>query len=181
MGRHRVHINVLRRLAGADAVSISLSRLALSLPFLLVMARIRTGTWITRLTPRGIWVLIALGLGMAFYQMTYVLVIERVAISALIGICGAPIFVAPISVVWLGDRFNTRTVVALIIAIIGTVLLVGVPSAIDQDINRSRPGRKSWMFSDTVAGAKAGAVIYSLMLNCRVCGFEPHAYLLGPR
>ena len=27
--------------------------------------------------------------------------------------------------------------------------------------------RASWLFSDTVAGAKASAIVYSLMLTCR--------------
>jgi transposase len=34
------------------------------------------------------------------------------------------------------------------------------------------------MFSDTVAGAKASAMIYSLMLTCRACNVEPYAYLV---
>lgn len=34
-------------------------------------------------------------------------------------------------------------------------------------------GRKSWLFSDTADGAKASAVIYSLMLTCRACGVDP--------
>jgi transposase len=38
-------------------------------------------------------------------------------------------------------------------------------------------GRKSWLFSDTVAGAKASAVVYSLVLTCRACGIEPFAWL----
>lgn len=38
--------------------------------------------------------------------------------------------------------------------------------------------RASWLFSDTVAGAKASAMIYSLMLTCRACNVEPYAYLL---
>jgi hypothetical protein len=38
-------------------------------------------------------------------------------------------------------------------------------------------GRKSWLFSDTVAGAKASAVIYSLVLTCRACGVDPYAWL----
>jgi transposase len=38
-------------------------------------------------------------------------------------------------------------------------------------------GRKNWLFSATVAGANASAVIYSLMLTCRACGIEPYAYL----
>ena len=30
---------------------------------------------------------------------------------------------------------------------------------------------------DRIAGAKASAVIYSLMLTCRACGIDPHAWL----
>ena len=33
------------------------------------------------------------------------------------------------------------------------------------------------MFSDSVAGARASAVIYSIMLTCRACNVEPYAYL----
>jgi transposase len=39
-------------------------------------------------------------------------------------------------------------------------------------------GRSSWLFSDTVAGAKASAMICSLMLTCRACNVEPYAYLV---
>jgi IS66 C-terminal element/Transposase domain (DUF772) len=45
----------------------------------------------------------------------------------------------------------------------------------EQDIATAR---KSRLFSDTVAGAKASATVYSLMLTCRACGVEPHAWLL---
>ena len=38
-------------------------------------------------------------------------------------------------------------------------------------------GRKPWLFSDTVDGARASAVVYSLMLTCRACGIEPLADL----
>ncbi|WP_234819349.1 transposase domain-containing protein, partial [Sinorhizobium meliloti] len=38
-------------------------------------------------------------------------------------------------------------------------------------------GRKSWLFSDSTDGAKASAVIYSLMLTCRACGVEPLTWL----
>ncbi|EJT01207.1 transposase IS66 (plasmid) [Rhizobium sp. CCGE 510] len=38
-------------------------------------------------------------------------------------------------------------------------------------------GRKSWLFSDTADGAKASAVIYSLMLTCRACGIDPLTWL----
>lgn len=50
-------------------------------------------------------------------------------------------------------------------------------NAVERDIRPFTTGRKNWLFSDTVAGAQASAVIYSLMLTCRACGVEPYAYL----
>jgi transposase len=48
---------------------------------------------------------------------------------------------------------------------------------LERDIRPFVTGRKSWLFSDTVAGAKASAVIYSLVLTCRACGVEPYDWL----
>ena len=48
---------------------------------------------------------------------------------------------------------------------------------LERDIRIFATGRKSWLFSDTVEGARASAVIYSLMLTCRACAVEPLAYL----
>jgi transposase len=38
-------------------------------------------------------------------------------------------------------------------------------------------GRKNWLFSDTVAGAKASANLYSLIETAKACGVEPYQYL----
>jgi len=46
--------------------------------------------------------------------------------------------------------------------------------------NAIRPfviGRKSWLFSDTPAGAHASAVIYSLVETVKACGLEPYTWL----
>jgi transposase len=51
-------------------------------------------------------------------------------------------------------------------------------NVIERDIRPFCTGRKSWLFADTVDGAKASATIYSLMLTCRACGVEPYDYLL---
>lgn len=48
---------------------------------------------------------------------------------------------------------------------------------IERDIRPFTTGRKAWLFSNSVAGADASAVIYSLMLTCRACDVEPYAYL----
>jgi transposase len=51
-------------------------------------------------------------------------------------------------------------------------------NVMERDIRPFATGRKSWLFHDTVAGAKASAMVYSLMLTCRACNVEPYAYLL---
>ena len=38
-------------------------------------------------------------------------------------------------------------------------------------------GRKNWMFSDSVAGVKAGQIIYSIIETCIAHEIEPYAYL----
>ncbi len=48
---------------------------------------------------------------------------------------------------------------------------------LERDIRPFTIGRKNWIFSDTVAGARASAIIYSLMLSCRACNIEPYLYL----
>ncbi|WP_238984922.1 IS66 family transposase [Candidatus Glomeribacter gigasporarum] len=48
---------------------------------------------------------------------------------------------------------------------------------IERDIRPFCTGRKNWLFSDTAAGARASAVIYSLMLTCRACQVKPWDYL----
>jgi hypothetical protein len=50
-------------------------------------------------------------------------------------------------------------------------------NVIERDIRPFCDWRKSWLFSDSVAGAKASAMVYSLMLTCRACGVEAYAYL----
>jgi hypothetical protein len=48
---------------------------------------------------------------------------------------------------------------------------------LERDIRVFATGRKSWLFSDTVEGASASAVVYSLMLTCRASRVEPLAWL----
>ncbi len=46
--------------------------------------------------------------------------------------------------------------------------------------NAIRPfvvGRKAWLFSNSVDGAKASANLYSLVETAKACGLEPCGYL----
>lgn len=38
-------------------------------------------------------------------------------------------------------------------------------------------GRKNWLFSDTINGAKASANLYSLIETAKANGIEPYRYL----
>jgi transposase len=54
--------------------------------------------------------------------------------------------------------------------------------AIDTNLaeNAIRPfalGRRNWLFSDTVKGAKGSAALYSIVSTARANGLEPYAYL----
>lgn len=48
---------------------------------------------------------------------------------------------------------------------------------LERDIRIFATRRKTWLFRHTADGAKASAVVYSIMLTCRACGIEPLAYL----
>jgi len=38
-------------------------------------------------------------------------------------------------------------------------------------------GRKNWLFASSVAGAKAGAIIYSLIETCKAHSINPYDWL----
>lgn len=50
-------------------------------------------------------------------------------------------------------------------------------NVIERDILPFTTGRKAWLLSDTVAGAKASANIYSIMLTCCPCNIETYSFL----
>ncbi len=52
-------------------------------------------------------------------------------------------------------------------------------NVLERDIRPLCTGRNTWLFSDTVAGAEASAMIYSMMLTCRANDVEPYGYLLN--
>lgn len=48
---------------------------------------------------------------------------------------------------------------------------------LERDVRPFSMGGRAWLFCNSVAGAKASATIYSLVLTCRACNVEPYAYL----
>jgi len=50
-------------------------------------------------------------------------------------------------------------------------------AAIENAIRPFVMGRKAWLFSDTVHGAKSSASLYGLIETAKACGHEPYYYL----
>jgi len=125
-GTNGVLFRILGSNRGANAFTIGFLRLALSVPFLLVGARLVAGRWVAALDGPKARSLALLGAAMALYQLTYVLAIERagVAVAVLVTMCGSPLLVALLT--WLRGREKLTgwTLAALALAVAGTFLLV---------------------------------------------------------
>jgi len=50
-------------------------------------------------------------------------------------------------------------------------------NAVENALRAFCVGRRRWLFSDTVAGAKSSANLYSLVVTAKANGLQPHAYL----
>ena len=81
--------------------------------------------------PGDAWRSLALGACMAVFQATYFTAVTRagIAMTALVAICSAPIMIAALAAVLLGERPTPRLVLALGLGVAGTALLVAVPVA----------------------------------------------------
>lgn len=79
-----------------------------------------------RLTRRNLLTLLALGAFQAAYQSCYLLAVDLTGagIATLIALCLSPVLVAIFSAPLLGERPGVVTILALMVAIIGTVMLV---------------------------------------------------------
>ena len=96
---------------------------------LLAAARLVEGA--IRPAPGEAWRCLALGACMALFQATYFTAVTRVgiAVTALVAICSAPIMIAALAAVLLGERPTPRLALALVLGVAGTGLLVAAPAA----------------------------------------------------
>jgi drug/metabolite transporter, DME family len=111
-------------------IAVGFYRLALSVPALL-LALSFLGRKAFQIKPRDIPVIVLMGAMLAIYQLCYFAAIPRVgvAVATLVTLCTAPAIVAILSVVFLKERLEPNIIFALLIAIVGTVLLVGFQPA----------------------------------------------------
>lgn len=122
-----IAVDLLYRAAPTNALSVGFLRLALSAPALLLLSRIMVGRHFLRVARRDLAAMLLIGASFAVYQVCYFAAIPRigVAVAVLINICSAPVLIALLASLFLGERLNAATVGALFGAICGTALLVG--------------------------------------------------------
>lgn len=120
-------VDLLYQVAATNAFSIGFLRLALSVPPLLLLSRLFAGPGFLRVAQRDFWTMLLIGASFAAYQVCYFAAIPRigVAVAVLINICSAPLFIALLASLFLGERLNAVVVAALVGATCGTAMLVG--------------------------------------------------------
>lgn len=117
------------RQSDLTAVSVGFYRLAFAFPIVAFLCWKIVGKQIFQISLRQFWKMALIGVMLALYQVFYFSSIRHVgvAIATLITLCTAPVLVSLASVVVLKERVTAYTLVALLAAVIGTVLLVGLP------------------------------------------------------
>jgi DME family drug/metabolite transporter len=129
-----VAVDLLYRVADTNAVSVGFWRTALSVPPLLLLNHFyaRPSPW--RLDRQDLAPLIIMGVAFAAYQVCYFAAIRYIGVAAavLINICSAPLIIALLSALFLGERLAATVYGVLLVAVLGATLLVGgSPEAAD--------------------------------------------------
>jgi len=113
-------------LSETTALTVAFLRLALALPVLAGSAGAVLGRRGFSAKPRQLFLMAAIGIMLAAYQLCYFGAIQRVgvAVATLVTLCAAPVIVALISTTFLGERPTRRLALAAGLAIAGTVMLI---------------------------------------------------------
>ena len=144
---------VLVARAGATPLVIGAVRMVIGAALLVAAARL--GGRVAGASTADRWRCAAAGVFNAGFQAAYFtsVTLTGIAITALIAICSAPILIAALAAVLLGERPSARVVVSLALGVGGTTLLVVGPRA---------AGGASPHFAAGVAFALAAGLAYAL-------------------
>lgn len=122
-----VATGVIYTLSETNALSIGFFRLALATPALLLACWRVCGGGMFRVGRRDLALMLLIGAATALYQVSLFSAIRLIGVSlaVMVTLCTAPVLVAIASVWLFRERITAWTVLALLFAITGTVLLVG--------------------------------------------------------
>ncbi len=119
----------LYRLAETNPLSIGFLRMIIASPVLICACWLLLGKKSFQVERNDLKIMLFMGLSMALYQVFYFGAIIQIGVivASLITLCLAPILVALLSIPLLGETLTKRASLALIVALLGVVLLVGIP------------------------------------------------------
>jgi len=119
-------------LSTMDPLTVGAWRLVLAAPVAGLLAVRLPGAPLDR---RDLGALLLLGLTQAAYQGLYFGAVARVgvALATLLALCSAPVLVALLARLTLGERLSRRTWAAVALAVTGAGLLVGFPGPLETD------------------------------------------------
>jgi DME family drug/metabolite transporter len=120
---------MLVRDAAISPLVIGVARLAIGAVVLALLAGLRGPRSVAR---ADVVPCLAMGACMAVFQAGYfsAVVFVGIALTALIAICSAPLTIAVLARIVLGERLSTRTIVALAVGVTGTALLIVGPRGV---------------------------------------------------
>lgn len=122
---------LIYRQSDLTPVVVGFYRLALGFPAVALLCWRVVGRGVFQITRSTGLRMLAIGVMVALFQVSYFTSIEYVgvAIATLITLCMAPVLVALASVLFLKEALTRTTLTALLCALSGTILLVGAPRA----------------------------------------------------
>ena len=128
------------RQSDLTAITVGFYRLACAFPLVAFLCWKIVDRQNFYLSPRLFWKMMLIGVMLALYQVCFFAAIGYVgvAVATLITLCTAPVLVSLISAVALKERLTGYTMISLAAALVGTVLLVGLPedTAVKNDVVR---------------------------------------------
>jgi drug/metabolite transporter, DME family len=122
--------------SATNALSLACLRLAIAAPLFLFASLLLPARRPFQVKPRDLALMLLMGVLQALYQASYSAAISYagVTVSTLIALCVAPVLVALFSTLLLRERLSAATLLALVGALGGTILLV---------VARAHPGENS--------------------------------------
>ncbi|GFE60161.1 DMT family transporter [Geobacter sp. AOG2] len=168
-----ISTKTLYTMTATTPLSIGFFRLALAVPALFLACWLKLGTGMLRVTRRDFALMMLIGAMTALYQACYFAAIARigVAVATLITLCTAPVMVALLSVLFTAEQLTGRLFLALVLALAGTAMLVG--------IGQGGPGHQNGVTGHLLAlGSAFGYAVVALatgMLAGRYHPFQPIA------
>src|SRR2546421_10881234 len=124
---------ILYGYGATNALSLTFLRLAIATPLFFLAGWISLGHRLFHIKRRDLRTMMLMGCMLALSQACYVAAISSagVSVSTLIAICTAPVLIALLSALVTRERLTPMTLIALVAALSGTVLLVATRSHAD--------------------------------------------------